>query len=148
MITNRPVLYVEDDQNDAFFMERAFQLAAIANPLSVATSGELAIEYLSNVAQGRQPSPCLIILDMKMPFLSGLDVLDWIRATEFTKVIPVIMFTSSNQNSDMYEAYTRGANGYVIKPGKPNDLLQMAKGIRDFWLTQNHLPEIAQPDSR
>jgi CheY-like chemotaxis protein len=137
MINQRPVLYVEDDENDAFFMERAFQLAEIGNLLRIVKSGQLAIDYLSGIGKLGGPeerlSPCLVLLDLKMPLLSGLDVLDWIRATPSTNTIPVVMFTSSNQNKDIHQAYLRGANGYLIKPGKPAELLTVVNGIKGYF---------------
>jgi CheY-like chemotaxis protein len=145
MIKNRPVLYAEDDENDAFFMERAFQLAEIHNPLRIVNNGQLAIDYLSGTGQfadrTQHPAPCLILLDLKMPLISGLDALNWIRSTPLTKTIPVVMLTSSNQDSDVYDAYATGANGYLIKPGKPAELLAMVKAIKDYWLAQNQIPE-------
>jgi CheY-like chemotaxis protein len=145
MIPQRPVLYVEDDENDAFFMERAFQLAEIGNLLRTVKSGQLAIDYLSGIGKFEGPekrlSPSLVLLDLKMPLLSGLDVLDWIRSTPSTNTLPVIMFTSSNQNKDIHESYLRGANGFLIKPGKPAELLTVVTGIKGYWLAHNQIPE-------
>jgi CheY-like chemotaxis protein len=147
MTNVRPVLYVEDDENDAFFMERAFKLADVRNLLCIVNHGHAAIEYLSGAGPPDRLPPCLILLDLKMPLLSGLDVLDWVRSTASTNTIPVVMFTSSNQKSDLSEAYLRGANGYLIKPGKPAELLTMVKAIKEFWLDHNQIPGSTEPRS-
>ena len=68
-------------------------------------------------------------------------MLEWIRSQPSTCTLPVIVLTSSNQETDVHRAYLLGANGYLIKPGKHDELVTMVKGIRDFWLTQNRLPE-------
>jgi len=133
-----PILYAEDDANDAFFTERAFRLAEVENPLVVVVTGQDAIDYLAGAGKysNRQecPLPCLVMLDLKMPYKSGLEVLAWIR-TEFRSEIPVLMLTSSNQASDISQAYTFGTNAYLIKPGKPTELLAMVTGIKRFWLS-------------
>src|SRR6266540_1854519 len=144
MTTDKPVLYAEDDENDAFLMERAFNQAGIANSLLIVSDGKGAIEYLSGSGpysnREGHPFPCLLLLDLKMPGKSGFDVLKWVRTQPATSTLPVVVLTSSNQDSDIHRAYLLGANGYLIKPGKPDELLVMVKGIRDYWLTQNRIP--------
>ncbi len=83
------------------------------------------------------PLPSLILLDLKMPGLSGHEVLKWIRTRPETCTIPVIVLTSSHQDSDIRRAYILGANGYLVKPGTPAELLTMVEGIKNYWLTQN-----------
>jgi CheY-like chemotaxis protein len=138
MKENTPVLYAEDDTNDAFFVERAFGLAQISNPLLIVGTGQDAIDYMAGAGKYSNrlefPAPCLVLLDLKMPLKSGLEVLAWIRA-EHGAGIPVLVLTSSNQASDIYQAYAIGANGYLIKPGKPSELLLMVTGIKHFWLS-------------
>ena len=144
MTTDKPVLYAEDDENDVFLMERAFKQAGIGNPLHIVTNGTLAIDYLagSGLYANREehPMPCLVLLDLNMPGKSGLDVLKWIRTQPRISTLPIVVITSSNQDSDIHRAYLLGANGYLIKPGKPDELLVMVKGIRDYWLAQNRSP--------
>lgn len=135
-----PVLYAEDDANDVFFIERAFRLAQVANPLFIVGTGQDAIDYLAGAGlyanRQQYPMPCLVLLDLKMPLKSGLEVLAWIRAGQGTG-LPVLMLTSSNQSSDICQAYSIGANGYLIKPGKPSELLAMVTGIKRFWLSDS-----------
>ena len=144
MTDDRPVLYAEDDENDTFLMERAFKRVGVTNPLRIVLDGKLAVEYLSGTGpySNRQehPFPCLVLLDLNMPGISGFDVLKWLRTQPATSILPVLVLTSSNLESDIHRAYRLGANGYLIKPGNHSELLDMVKGIKDYWLTQNRTP--------
>ena len=112
---NPPILYAEDDENDAFLANHAFEKAGILNPLVVVSDGKAAIEYLAGTAQyanrTEYPLPCLVLLDLKMPGVSGLEVLKWIRSQRSVCTLPVLMLTSSNQDGDVHRAYILGANG-------------------------------------
>jgi len=135
------ILYAEDDENDVFLMERAFRQAGIESPPEVVNDGQSVIDYLSG-ANGyadreKFPLPALLLLDLKLPSKSGLEVLKWIRSTPSCCTLPVIMLTSSNQNSDIHRAYILGANSYLIKPGKPDELVKMVNTIKEFWLSLN-----------
>lgn len=140
------ILYVEDDENDVFLMQHAFQKAGIDNPLEIVPDGQAAIDYLEgkNGFEDRQrfPLPRLVLLDLKLPHRSGLDVLKWIRSSPAFCTMPVIMLTSSNQDSDIHRAYILGVNSYLVKPGKPTELLAMVNTIRDFWLNINQAARI------
>src|SRR5687767_1643118 len=96
-----PILYAEDDENDAFFMERAFHRLKLPYPLHIVKDGKLAVAYLSGEPpysnREEHPLPCLIFLDLNMPGKRGLDVLRWIREQRQFSDLPVIVFTSSNQ---------------------------------------------------
>lgn len=136
----RPILYVEDEENDAFFLQRAFSQAGIGHPLVVVGNGEEAIKYFSGGGRhetGSHELPCLALLDLKMPRKSGLEVLAWIRKESAVATMPVIVLTSSLQNADIHRAYAEGANAYLVKPSQPSDLVSMVKAIKDFWLTHN-----------
>lgn len=115
-----PVLYAEDSEDDAFLMQRAFKQVNVANRLVVVPNGRRAIEYLSGAGvyadRAQNPVPALVLLDVKMPYESGLDVLQWIRQQPALHSIPVFMLTSSSQESDIVFAYSHGANGYLVKP--------------------------------
>jgi CheY-like chemotaxis protein len=142
----RSVLYVEDDENDAFLLQRAFKQAGISQPLVVVTDGNSAVEYLSQSTAdengAEQTLPCLVLLDLNMPAKSGLEVLTWIRTQSPCSNVPVIMFTSSHQDADIDRAYSQHANGFLVKPNKPDQLLMMIKALRDYWLVQNRGPHI------
>lgn len=134
------ILYAEDDENDAFLVQHAFTKAGINSQLIVVNSGKAVIEYLSGHAETPDPStplPRLILLDLNMPGTSGLEVLKWIRNTPQLSTLVVVMLTSSNQEADIHRAYIQGANGYLVKPSKVDELIVMVKAIKDFWLLQN-----------
>ena len=143
MQAEKLILYAEDEEDDVFLMRRAFKDAAIAHRFEAVSDGNQAIEYLSGTGafsdRVKWPLPILILLDLKMPGLSGHEVLKWIRARTETCTIPVIVLTSSHQESDIHRAYILGANGYLVKPGTPAELLTMVQGIKNYWLTQNRM---------
>ena len=135
-----PVLYAEDDENDAYLMQRAFKRAEVAHPLCIVSDGASAIARLQDAAKEGRALPCLMLLDLKMPGQSGFDVLKWARSNPETRVTPVLVLTSSNQDSDLRRAYAMGANGYLVKPGTPEAMVAMVKSVKDFWLVQNCAP--------
>ena len=141
MIINAPVLYAEDDVNDAFLLERAFSKAEVINPLVIVSDGNAAIDYLSGKGHFAQreenPLPCLVLLDLKMPGKSGLEVLEWMHNDPTVSTLPVLMFTSSSQEKDVRHAYLLGANGYLLKPNLPDGLLSLVRALKDFWLISN-----------
>jgi len=139
------ILLVEDDPADVFRIQRAFRKADITSPMQVVDDGEKAIHYLSGQAlyQDRDcyPLPVLVLLDLKLPRRSGLDVLNWLRNESDTKLLPVVVLTSSEQQSDIDQAYAAGANSYLAKPPSPTELLEMARTIGLYWLLFNRLPK-------
>jgi CheY-like chemotaxis protein len=137
-----PILYAEDDENDASLFKRAFKEAEIRHPLLIVPDGNAAVEYLagkgSYMNREKYPLPCLILLDLKMPGKSGLEVLKWIRARPSSvSTVPVLMLTSSSQDGGVHRSYLQGANGYLVKPTKMDDVLVMARAIKDYWLILN-----------
>ncbi len=137
----KPILYAEDEEDDAFFMQRAFQQADIPNRLIIVPDGQSAIDYLSGTgheAEGKERVlPCLVLLDLNLPIKSGLEVLKWIRTCPSVSAVPVICVTSSTQDSDIHRAYIMGANSYLVKTAKSDKLLVMVKAIKDYWLNQD-----------
>ncbi len=145
-----PILCVEDEENDVFFIQRAFELAGISNPLTVVQYGEQAIEYLSGTGafadRQKHPLPGLVLLDVKLPNRSGLEVLKWMRAQPVFKVLPVIILSSSDRPPDVEAAYDMGANGYLVKPTVFTDLVTIFKAFREFWLVHNQPPpKVVEP---
>lgn len=138
------VLLVEDDQNDVLFMERAFRKANIPNPICVAHDGREAIDYLSGTGRfanrNQHPLPCLIILDLKMPRMTGMDVLQWLREQPVLYCLPVIVLSSSSHRNDVERAYRLGANAFVLKPGSNEERGKLAQLIKEFWLELNEPP--------
>jgi CheY-like chemotaxis protein len=135
---SRPVLYAEDEANDAFLMQRAFAKACVSNPLQVVDDGAAAIRYLSGTDEfsdrEKYPSPCLVLLDLNLPRNSGLEVLKWARAQPVFQRLPIIILTSSSQDRDIGSAYTLGANGYLVKPPSSERLIELVTGLREVCL--------------
>ena len=140
----KTILQVEDDPNDVFFLQHAMKKAGLANPIQVASDGQEAIDYLQGAgkfADRKQfPFPCLVLLDLKLPFVMGLDVLKWIRQQPGMTLV-VLLLTASGEEADIKAAYRLGANGFLVKPSEANKLQDMVKAIRDFWLAHNQLPQ-------
>jgi CheY-like chemotaxis protein len=128
-----PVLYVEDEENDVLFMKRAFASLSISHPLRVARDGREAIEYLKNLGPA-EPKPCLVLLDLNLPLISGFEVLDWIRAHPAYLSLPVVIISSSGQPTDKIKAREKGANDYSIKPATPSQLGDFARRVKERWL--------------
>lgn len=141
----RPVLYAEDGEDDVFLMTRAFARTGITNPLTVVGNGQEAIDYLTGAGaysdRQKHPLPCLMLLDLNLPQKSGLDVLKRIRSEPAVATLPVIVLTSSLQDTDIHRAYLQGANAYLVKPNKQEELTRMLENVRDFWLIQNRVDE-------
>lgn len=130
------VLYAEDEPTDIFFLQRAFAIAGVPHRLESVPDGEAAIDYLSGTFAGREqnPLPRLILLDINMPRMSGLEVLDWVRQQPQLETIPVLMLTSSSHPADMEKARHLKANDYLIKPSNPAELVELARTIHNRWL--------------
>lgn len=150
----RTILQVDDDPNDVFLLQHAMMKAGVANPIQVATDGQEAIDYLKGAGKFADreefPLPCLVLLDLKLPYVMGLEVLKWIRQQPGVAPI-VILLTASAEEADIATAYRLGANAFLTKPSKASKFEDMAKAIKDFWLTHNTLPkephaEAAAPD--
>lgn len=135
------VLHVEDDSNDVLLFQHACQKAGVPLSLQNVTDGDEAIAYLEGSAKfkNRQehPLPRLVLLDLKMPRISGFEVLLWMRKDEKFRGLPVVVLTSSNHAADVERAYQVGANSYLVKPVDFNGLVEMAKSIHQYWLTLN-----------
>jgi len=145
---NRTILLVEDDENDVFFLQQAMHRAGVVNPIQVAHDGQQAIDYFKGTGKfadrEKFPLPYLVLLDLKLPHVMGLDVLKWIRQQPAVTAI-VIILSSSMDEADIATAYRLGANGYLVKLPDVSRLTDMAKSIKDFWLTQN-IPPAETPE--
>ncbi len=141
MITQRSILLVEDNEDDAFLMQRALQEAAVANPMLMVEDGQQAIDYLSGAGKyadrEKFPVPAVVFLDLKLPYKTGHDVLTWIRQQKELEGLVVIVLTSSAEPSDIKKSYSLGANSYLVKPPTSQSLLDLAKSFKWYWLTFN-----------
>lgn len=138
------VLLVEDDPDDVVFMTQAFTNCGLGGELQVVRDGEEALDYLEGHAGYADrlchPLPAFILLDLKLPRKSGLEVLLWLRRQPGLKRIPVIVLTSSTQPRDIDCAYDLGANSYLVKPVDWADLQKTADAICAFWVRLNTGP--------
>jgi len=145
-VRDEVILLAEDDPNDVLLIQRAFQRNHVANPVQVVRDGEEALAYLSGQApfadRERHPLPVLMLMDLKMPRKSGLEVLAWVRHQPGLKRLPIIVLTSSNQSPDINRAYELGANSYLVKPAGFDSLLDLVKNLDMYWLILNEKPEL------
>lgn len=145
-IKSQTILLVEDDPNDVLAIQRAFRKANLSNPLQAVGDGEQAVAYLSGQGiyadRERYPLPVLVLLDLKMPRMSGLEVLAWLRQQQGLNRLPVVVITSSRENPDINRAYELGANSYLAKPVAFDTLTEMVKTLGLYWLILNELPEV------
>jgi CheY-like chemotaxis protein len=138
------ILVVEDDENDLMFVKMALKKAGVTNPVQVAKDGQQVLDYFQGngkfAVRAAFPLPYLVLLDLKLPYVMGLDVLAWIRGQPQFRSTIVIVLTSSHYAEDIGKAYQLGANAYLVKPAGLNALEAMMRTLKDFWLTQNTPP--------
>jgi two-component system, response regulator len=140
----RPILLVEDNADDEALTLRALQKNNIHNTIVVAHDGVEALDYLfgTGAHAGRDLGlqPQLILLDLKLPRADGLEVLRRMRADERSKLLPVVVLTSSKEDEDVIRSYELGANSYVRKPVNFTDFIEAVRALGLFWLLINELP--------
>jgi len=125
-----PVLLVEDDEVDIMTIRRALRDLGIANPLQVARDGE---EALASLRSGAADTPGIILLDLNMPRMSGLEFLQVVKQDEALRRIPVVVFTASREDSDRLDAFGLGIAGYMVKPPTYPQLTDMIRTIDAYW---------------
>jgi CheY-like chemotaxis protein len=137
-MTNPTVLYVEDDENDVLLMRRAWMKAGVRERLQTLSDGKEAIRYLAGegpyVNRVEHPMPTLVLLDLKLVKMLGLDVLKWIRAQPSLRGLRVIVFSSSTREADRSAAEALGANAYFVKPHHYNNWVAMVTTLKTSWL--------------
>lgn len=138
------ILHVEDDPNDVLLLQRAFKKSNSGALIQAVGDGDKAVNYLNGVEEFKDrekyPLPSLVLLDLKMPRKSGLEVLSWIRAQDKLKRLVVVVFTSSKHDEDINRAYELGANSYLVKPVGFEQLLDTCKIITEYWGSMNQMP--------
>jgi len=148
MTSDGVILLIEDNPDDEALTIRAFRKNHIANEITVARDGVEAIDYLfgTGAYAGRDPGrlPQVVLLDLKLPKLDGLEVLRRIRADPRTRLLPVVVLTSSKEEGDVVESYSLGANSYVRKPVDFAEFVEAARQLGLYWLVLNEPP----PDVR
>jgi len=130
------ILLVEDNPNDAELTQRAFRKSDLDVRLAIVRDGAEAMDYLF----GGKARPKVVLLDLKLPKIDGIDVLRRIRAGERTRTIPVVVLTSSQEERDIVECYELGANSYVVKPVDFDRFYRTVSDIGAYWLVLNKLP--------
>jgi CheY-like chemotaxis protein len=139
----RPILLAEDNPNDVELVLTAFQASRLANTIVVVSDGEEALDYLHSrgrfAGQGR-PDPAVVLLDLKMPRVDGLQVLREIRADAALRSVPVVILTSSKEEMDLVRGYQLGANAYVVKPVGFDDFINAVSKLGVFWALLNEPP--------
>ncbi len=136
------ILLVEDNPHDAILTVRALEKSKVVNEIVVASDGVEALDYLfgTGLSEGRALTPVIVLLDLKLPKVDGLEVLKKIRSDERTKYLPVVILTSSKEERDIVEGYSLGANSYVCKPVDFNEFMDAASQLGLYWLLLNQSP--------
>ena len=141
----KTILLAEDQDDDAALLQRAFERANVPN-YYIVRDGEEAIGYLKGIGRYSDrrafPFPNLLLLDLKMPRKSGLEVLEWIRSQQSIRRLPVIALTSSHLYADVNRAYDLGINSYLIKPTDFNELVNRIATLTEYWFVFSRVPTI------
>jgi CheY-like chemotaxis protein len=141
------ILLIEDDPADARLIQRSLGKIEIGDTVMRLTNGEDAISYLrGDEPYGRRhsyPLPRFILLDIKLPKRNGFEVLEWLRKQEaILRRIPIVMLTSSRHSVDINRAYDLGANSYLVKPESSDQLTELSRRIKEYWVSTNENPAI------
>jgi CheY-like chemotaxis protein len=146
MIDESTILLADDNPDDALLMKLAFRKAGIINPIQVVKDGTEAVDYVKGEGiyanRKRYPFPDLLLLDLKMPRMSGFEVLSWIRQQPGLKRLVVIVLTHSSESPDIDRAHDLGANSYLVKPSNFNNFVEMVKSLRSYWPTLSEKPRV------
>jgi DNA-binding response OmpR family regulator len=134
------ILLVEDDPDHEALAIRALRKANVANEIQVAHDGAEALEYLNAAASGAKSMPQLVLLDLKLPKVDGLEVLRNIRAADKTALLPVVVLTSSDEERDIVSSYRLGVNSYIRKPVNFTDFAEATRQLGMYWLLLNQCP--------
>ena len=142
------ILLVEDDPQDLELALRALKKANLANRIQVARDGAEAIDFVFcqgiHADRGMDNGPRVILLDLKLPKIDGLEVLQRIKADPRTRNIPVVVLTSSKEQKDLVESYRLGVNSYIVKPVNFDQFAAAVKELGMYWLVLNQMPRLAE----
>jgi CheY-like chemotaxis protein len=135
---NSTILVADDDQNDIFFLKRAFQKAGLPHSIVEVSDGQSAVDYLSGKApfanRAQHPLPDLLLLDLKMPRMTGFEVLAWLQTQPQLDQMPVVVLSGSNQPRDIEHVQRLGASDYKVKPVEFDELLNLVRHLDERWL--------------
>jgi two-component system response regulator len=145
-MTEKSILLVDDDLNDVALTMRALKSGNISSEIKVVGDGVEALDYLHGTGShaGRDASalPAVVLLDIKLPKLNGIEVLQRLRSDERTKMLPVVILTSSNEERDIIDGYSFGANSYVRKPVNFDEFTKAVRQLGVYWLLLNERPPV------
>jgi two-component system response regulator len=141
-MSDKIILLVEDNPDDVKLALRALKMHRVPNPVVVARDGVEALDYLLGPGSGtpQKPLPALVLLDLKLPLINGLEALQRIRADERTRWLPVVVLTTSSEESDMQASYRLGANSYLRKPVDYDTFTETLGKVAAYWLHLNVIP--------
>jgi CheY-like chemotaxis protein len=143
------ILLAEDEEDYVLLLKRAFSQAQIRNPFYVVSTGKELMSYLKGEGKyanrDEYPLPDLLLVDIKLPGFTGLEVLGWLRSQPGLSGLRVLVLTSSDHMKDINDAYRLGANSFLLKPYDFSDLVHLAKIIREFWLHISKCPDSFRP---
>jgi CheY-like chemotaxis protein len=142
------ILLIEDEATDAILIQRAFEKVGIRNPIAHLANGDAALAYFEGINEYsdrlRFPLPVLVILDLKLPGMGGLQLLKWIRTKRDLRLIPVIVLTGSADSTDVQAAYEAGANSYLLKPADRSEIIRVIEAVEQYWMHQNVAPPLVR----
>jgi two-component system, response regulator len=141
--TTVEILLVEDDPNDVELTLHAFQRHKLANRVKVVRDGQEALDYLLGPKSPAYTPPKVVLLDLKLPKVDGLSVLRALRADESTATLPVVVLTSSREESDLIGTYELGVNSYIVKPIEFEKFVETVQSLGWYWLLLNEAPPVA-----
>lgn len=136
MSQSAPILLVEDNRMDVDLTVRAFRRRRLANPIEVARDGEEALAWLTRWEAGA-PRPVMVLLDLKLPKVDGMEVLRQLKSHPVLRTIPVVVLTTSAETNDVREAYRLGANSYIVKPVDFDAFVEVASQVDVYWTVLN-----------
>lgn len=146
MDESRSILIVEDNEDDVMLIRRALRKGGIDAPFVLARNGDEAVTYFSSAGQDQDapmnPLPTVVLLDLRLPGKSGLEVLEWLKSHERFALLPVIVFTNSVEETDVRQAYALGANSYLKKPYTSAATMELLKIVTAYWLDHNVRPPV------
>ncbi|MGB7539322.1 MAG: response regulator [Anaerolineales bacterium] len=144
--TRKSILLIEDDPNDAALFKRALRKLNLATNLTVIEDGDAAIRWFmekaSSTPEQNADWPWIVLLDIKMPRMTGMEVLEWLRRQSRFCRLPVIAFTSSREPADIAQAYRLGVNSYLVKPLSFDQWKEMIRMIHHYWMELNERPDV------
>jgi two-component system, response regulator len=144
---NKPILVVEDNPDDVTLALEAFKKNGVSNPVVIMRDGQEALDYLLARADDgteSEPLPALALLDLNLPKIGGIEVLRRLRLDPRTRMLPVVVFTTSRERNDLRDCYLSGANSFVCKPVEFSDSVALIGRLADYWLKLNVSPPVGR----